>query len=154
MAGLLYISWGGIPSVKVTTGETQDGARVASWEMCLGPPRDVGGLKSQPQRDGASMRMEHQCPSLPQPGQQPLSFSASSRMCTIKQKRKIIRSERGLALSEMGQKVRLNPICQKTEGSGEGGVGGAKLELGRGRGAGDPPPMPLSTLSPNTGATM
>lgn len=78
----------------------------------------------------------------------------SSRMCTIKQKWKIIRSERGLAFPETGQKVRLNPICQKTEGSGEGGAEGGKLELplGRGRGAGDSLPLkPLSTLSSNTG---
>lgn len=74
-------------------------------------------------------------------------------MCTIKQKWKIIRSERGLALSEMGQKVRFNPICQKIEGSGEGSAGEGKLELpvGRGRGAGNTPKF-LSTLSLNTGA--
>lgn len=73
------------------------------------------------------------------------ALSASSRMCTIKQKWKIIRSERGLALSEMWRKVRLNPICQKTEGSGEGGAGGGKLELllGGGRGAGDPSKTPF-----------
>lgn len=66
-------------------------------------------------------------------------------MRTIKQKWKIISSERGLALPETGRKVRLNPICQKTEGSGEGGAEGGKLELplGRGRGAGDPPPKTL-----------
>jgi len=48
----------------------------------------------------------------------------------------------------MGQKVRLNPICQKTEGPGEGGAGGGKLELplGRGRGARDPPKAPLHPL--------
>lgn len=73
----------------------------------------------------------------------------SSRMCTIKQKWKIIRSERGLAPSEMWWKVRLNPICQKTEGSGVGGAGGGKLELllGVGRGAGDPSKTPFHRLS-------
>lgn len=29
-------------SMKDPTGETQHRARAASWELCLGPPRDLG----------------------------------------------------------------------------------------------------------------
>lgn len=82
------------------------------------------------------------------PRQELLSFSASSRMCTIKQKWKIIRSERGLALSEMGWKVRLNPICQKIERSGEGSAGEGKLELPVGRGEELATPQSPSPPSP------
>lgn len=87
-------------------------------------------------------------PFLPQPRQELVSFSASSRMCTIKQKWKIIRSERGLALPEMERKVRFNPICQKIEGSGEGSAGEGKLELPVGRAEGLATPQSPSPTSP------
>lgn len=108
-----------------------------------------GGLKSQAQK--MECRSKNPWLARGRHGQEPLSFSASSRMCTIKQKWKIIRSERGLALSEAGRKVRLNPICQKTKGIWRGRCGRRKAGAASGQGErGRRPPQSPSPPSPRT----